>query len=612
MVSEIKKNSYKIKSSTIWILLLTSAIVTLYFNSRAQDPFNTPKLIILVLSSAWLLGHLLVSYKNEKPQLKSRDIVLLPTVLFVSSMFAAFYMSENKITALIGDNLRRLGLLTYLILAIVLLFAARVINYRFAERLVKVSVVTGLISSCYGIVQMTGNDPVSWNNPYNSIITTVGNPNFASASMAIFSLISLFSLFLNGISNRYKFISTFTIIVSLVAIYNSQSRQGLLTLLFGIIFYFSIYAFVNLPKIRITVALGTIVISVFLILGMLQKGPFSPYLYKESVSVRGYYWRAAIEMFKDNPWFGVGLDSYGWYFKEYRELEYVLNYGYDITSSNAHNVILQLLSTGGLFVGISYLILILFTFFTGIKLVKRTSKNMQKMSLLLLSAWIGFQAQAFISIDNLGVTVWGWLLAGSIFGLSRNSDSNEPSKSSDQKTKKKAELEIFQPILSSLFLIPSLILSIYLWQAESDAFSIRSLVGLTQYKSVLDRYISELEGNPLADPYYKFESYRVLAESGDSVNSISQIRTLLNSDPRNLNYLEWIALYEQGQGNFKAAILLRNQIVKFDPWNARNFFDLGILYKQIGDSPSKINMLEEILRIANGTEISKLAKVELA
>ena len=66
MVSEIKKNSYKIKSSTIWILLLTSAIVTLYFNSRAQDPFNTPKLIILVLSSAWLLGHLLVSYKNEK------------------------------------------------------------------------------------------------------------------------------------------------------------------------------------------------------------------------------------------------------------------------------------------------------------------------------------------------------------------------------------------------------------------------------------------------------------------------------------------------------------------------------------------------------------------
>lgn len=612
MVSRINQNTYKTKSSSAWLLLLTPALVTLYFNARAQDPFNTPKLIIILLSGSWILGHLLISYKRNTPKLKSDDFVVTLTILFLISMLVAFYFSDNKITALIGDNLRRTGFLTYLALTIIFLFTARCIDFHYSLRLIKIIILTGLFSSCYGIIQMLGNDPVAWNNPYNSIITTVGNPNFASASMAIFTLVSIFTLFVAKISKTFKFISCLTILNSLIAITNSQSRQGLLTLLFGIVFYLTLYTLMNLPKLRIPVALGSGILTFLLILGMLQKGPLSAYLYKESVSVRGYYWRAAIEMFRDNPLFGVGLDSYGWYFKEYRELEYVLKYGYDITSSNAHNVILQLFSTGGVFVGITYLALVLFTFYTGVNLVKRTNKEMQKVSLLFLSAWIGFQAQAFISIDNLGVTIWGWILAGSIFGLSKNINSTESTGKINSRSNQLAKIEIFQPLVSSIFLVPSLVVSVYLWQAESDAFSVRSLVGLTQYKNVLDQYISELENNPLGDPYYKFESYRVLAESGNTTNSISKIQNLLIADSRNLNYLEWLALYQQNQGDFNSAILLRREIAKYDPWNAKNFFELGILYKQSGDSMNKSKMLEKIISIADGTEISSLAKIELS
>jgi O-antigen ligase len=45
--------------------------------------------------------------------------------------------------------------------------------------------------------------------------------------------------------------------------------------------------------------------AILAILGMLQKGPLVSLLYKDSVSVRGYYWRAGIEMFKDSPLTGV-------------------------------------------------------------------------------------------------------------------------------------------------------------------------------------------------------------------------------------------------------------------------------------------------------------------
>ena len=41
-----------------------------------------------------------------------------------------------------------------------------------------------------------------------------------------------------------------------------------------------------------------------------------------------------------------------------------------------------------------------------------------------MSAWIGFQAQSLISIDNIGIAVWGWLLGGAIIGLSNGINEN--------------------------------------------------------------------------------------------------------------------------------------------------------------------------------------------
>jgi O-antigen ligase len=170
--------------------------------------------------------------------------------------------------------------------------------------------------------------------------------------------------------------------------------------------------------------------------GMLQKGPLASILYKESVSTRGFYWRAAYEMFVNNVYTGVGLDRYGYFFKQFREPDYVVRYGTDIGSSNAHNVILQLFATGGIFVGLAYLTLLGIILSTGIKQILHTTGDIQKLSLILFSAWLGFQAQAFISIDNLAISVWGWLIGGSIIGLSRNS-SNEHTGRDLQKTYKK-------------------------------------------------------------------------------------------------------------------------------------------------------------------------------
>ena len=54
-------------------------------------------------------------------------------------------------------------------------------------------------------------------------------------------------------------------------------------------------------------------------------------------------------------------------------------------------------------------------------------------------------------------------------------------------------------------------------------------------------------------------------------------------------------------------LLVITQITKLDPWNADNYFNLGMLYKKIGDNSNALIMKNKILSFAQGTEISNKA-----
>ena len=106
-------------------------------------------------------------------------------------------------------------------------------------------------------------------------------------------------------------------------------------------------------------------------------------------------------MLMDKPFTGVGVDRYGAYFKQFREAGYSLKYGFDIGSSNAHNTFIQMFATGGVFVGLTYLLILVYVLRMGIRAAKHSTGDQQKVVIGLLSAWIGFQAQSLISIDNI-------------------------------------------------------------------------------------------------------------------------------------------------------------------------------------------------------------------
>jgi hypothetical protein len=346
---------------------------------------------------------------------------------------------------------------------------------------------------------------------------------------------------------------------------------------------------------------------------MLQFGPLERYLYKPSVSIRGYYWRAGIEMLRNHPFFGVGIDGYGYYFKEYREVEYPLRYGFEITSSNAHNTFIQYFATGGFFLGLAYLLLNGFILKQAIHgMIKFTGSD--RMYLVsIFSAWIAFHSQSLISIDNIGVSIWGWILGGSIVGLSVSASATVEGKERFSQQKKNT-IDLSRVITSGFFTLSVLCLVALLYRGESNSYKGGEIVNLQD--PISRSYFRELQlktiNTPLNDPTYSLFAASRLIQGGYVDDGLLEAKKIYLQNPRNLDALLLLALTSEQLNDFPEAISYREKIAQLDPWNAKNYLALGKYYKQQGDLDKSKEMLEKILSFASTNQIADQAKIELA
>jgi hypothetical protein len=164
--------------------------------------------------------------------------------------------------------------------------------------------------------------------------------------------------------------------------------------------------------------LGVVTLGAFGVLGTLQVGPFTALLYKDSVSLRGQYWFAGIHMGLKNPLTGVGFDSYGDWYRFFRRSSALIRPGIDTVSNTAHNVFIDIFSFGGFPLLVTYALIVVFT---GYCIIRHSYMN-RKFDFTfvgLVSAWICFQTQSLISINQIGLAIWGWILSSAIIAYTR-------------------------------------------------------------------------------------------------------------------------------------------------------------------------------------------------
>jgi tetratricopeptide (TPR) repeat protein len=133
-----------------------------------------------------------------------------------------------------------------------------------------------------------------------------------------------------------------------------------------------------------------------------------------------------------------------------------------------------------------------------------------------------------------------------------------------------------------------------------------------QLLRLLNQHSNYVLENRIADSNYKIQIAYDLFNSGEQKESIRVVNELAKDNPRNLYALDAVALLSREINDPTAEIQARKSISRLDPWNAKNYLNLMILYKAAGEITNAQLMLDKILSFAPDTNEAKSAIEEFS
>jgi O-antigen ligase len=609
MPNKNRRNFSEIK----WVFA-SAVLITVLINPKLTDPFNAPKMYLLMLSSVIVFSFLVFQEKSI-PKAKSKNLITACMSLFLIIFAVQVLFTDLKYVAIFGDNLRQLGFLTYLGFVIFMLATIKFFKFEARTLFYNAILVLSAFYVVYGIMQYSGNDPFNWINQYNPIIGTLGNPNYASALMAILATLCFSFFFDQEMKSAQRILFVAVSLLLAFVVYLTDASQGLLAMAAGVGLFVAVKLFKFKPVLGIASFITLIAGATVVLAGILQSGPLERFLYKPSVTLRGYYWRSGLEMLQSNWLTGVGIERFGVHFRQNVDPEFPIKFGYELMTTNAHNVPIQLFATGGVFLGLAYLAILSLVLFYAVLGIYKLSGNRLNLCIGLFAAWAAYQLQSVVSIDNIGLTIWGWVLGGAIIGLVTSSifgENTTTGRQSNLIARKKSGASL-QPLVIGVMLIFSLILVLRLTQAESVMFKNRTQFNQvsTQGQGTLQTDLNLVINDPLAQPYYKIEAADMFFMLGNIQEAITAAEKVLRQDPINPTYIGVLATMYEASGRFNKAIDQRIELSKYDPNNAKNYLQLIKLYKQVGDITNATQMLNKIVSLTPSSEVADLARREL-
>lgn len=125
-----------------------------------------------------------------------------------------------------------------------------------------------------------------------------------------------------------------------------------------------------------------------------------------------------------NPFTGIGMDSYGTFYRMFRASSAAISPGVNVQTDTAHNVFIDIFAGTGILGFISYLVLIGLILRASYKLAI-ARRAYDPLFVILFATWFTYQLQSFISINQIGLAVWGWVLGGALLAYASIADRNE-------------------------------------------------------------------------------------------------------------------------------------------------------------------------------------------
>jgi O-antigen ligase len=417
----------------MYVLIAVIAVTLLVTPFNSIDPVNLPKLCLLVVV-AFVAAGLVLSKRDFLLDRRFRTPLIVIGAFILQLILVLLVDNREMAIKFYGTASRNTGFIAYLSLTFLLVASMASAGYTLIKRYVWALVFVGAVLALYGVVQFSGHDFYNFNNAYpSSVFGSFGNPNFQSAFMGIVTATAL-TLAVFSSLNIYSKVALAALVM--IAMYNVSvsSQQGYLNFAAGFASAAIIYLFKQKKVVVGWVALGLLGLGVILVLlGILDKGPLAQVIFKSSLQARNSYWRGAMNMIFDHPFFGIGMDGFGdWYRRSWS--------GVSGVTDTAHNIPLDIGASGGSPLLLLHLAIIGLALLSIIKVVKRKDEFNVYFA-AIVAAWVAYQAQSLISINQLGLGVWGWSLTGLIIGYEINSRNHNPIENQKVARKGKAVTE---------------------------------------------------------------------------------------------------------------------------------------------------------------------------
>jgi O-antigen ligase len=495
--------------------LFLASLVTLAVSPTINhDPINLIKLLTLTIMGGYFMPHFVkfiffkssISHKSKSDRWIVGSIRFLLPLTIVLKLLSDVINRENILQQIFGGFGRNSGLLAYIALIIIFGSATSlVLKVGLSKAVIRPLIWLSVILVSYGFLQILNLDPVDWRVIYNPVMVTLGNPNFAAS---ILGMLFCF-LFPQALSVEIKVRQRYLLIALCISItfvvFNAEAFQGLILICIG--FFGSIlikiwYTVKGNRWVILVLALFTIPIFI-MILGFFGNGPLGSTLRQQTLLIRVEYWRTAIAMSRDNFLFGLGSSAFGDYFRFYRDKRTIELIGPNVTTSSAHNVLLDHLSSSGVLVFIIILSIQLLVLCVAIRRLL-VNAHFDSLFVGLFLLYLAYFAQSLISIDNLGLAVWGWLAGGLVLGgaLQRDVEFKQYEKKDNH-----------QPIFGSLTAVFALLIIVPYFSADTRFVSALKSGDLISVQEAATQWMSDEEKFRFTIELFKNQGFESEAES---------------------------------------------------------------------------------------------------
>ena len=592
-------------------------------------------LLTVLIASVWAIR----SFLNKKFEIV-RTPLDIPILLFLASQIISTIISINPHTSLWGYYSRFHGGLMSTV-SYITLYYALVTHFQGETKAIKNLLIAILSSaaiiSLYAVLEHFGIDKNIWvQDVQNRVFSTLGQPNWLSAFLVALLPLSLFQI-VSSVKNNHRFLYTGLSLLYLIAIIFTKSQSGIAATAVVLVLFLIITAIQKKKSLLLLAFIPLLALvlvfkgdSVLRTLSSLNKiNPFYSDTItiiteenktriggSDSMSIRRVVWQGALELGKKYPFFGTGVETFGYTYYWVRPTAHNLTSESDFLYNKAHNEYLNFLATTG-FVGLfTYLFLtgsILYLF-----LNKKTDHHDLRFPLLLgfvsilITNYIGFSVvnialffflypAIYISLINkntllsrklnldstIGIIIVSILAIWAIIGLSRAWRADiayNKGKGNLDEAERAVKLNPREPIYyAQLGNINSLVATQLIVPQIAQLPSTASAEIKAQANSILNKYVDQATGN------------------------INKAQSL---NPFNLNILKTKAKTELALATIdpkylQDALNTLLRIIALSPNESNNYLNLGILYQSLNKTDLAKTAFEKALELNPNSETAK-------